>query len=263
MSSAEVRSNKKRTAATVVAFATMALAVAIVSLGGSAGGQEAGKIISIDYAAAPSQGDGCASREDSMSMAKQTTAESYSFVVTVATDLCSPVPATAVAYAMPDNRSWPWPQRLLESEAVTFEEAGVYTISFAKACDPIQFDLVTGATPELIDPFGAHHGPLVFPHTDQYNTNGSAYQYWPPRATCTPTTTTTPSGPTSSTTTSSVPVTVNPSTTIQGPGVTTPGGGTTPTVGGNSGTNPAASPAATVGAAQESRAASAPLSVAG
>lgn len=224
----------------VATVAVMVVALGSLALSGIAGGADAeGSMISVSFEPMQSAGDGCANGK-AMSLKKVTTPESYSFVVTVPTDLCSPVDATAAAYAMPNNRAWPWPQSLVETEAVVLGEAGVTTITFAKGCDPIQFDLVTGVTPAQIDPLGAHHGPLVFPHTDQYNTNGSAYQYWPSSDDCVDSTSSssTPETP-DSTPSSEVPVTVEPATTIASDG-------------GDSGAAPGSEgqPAATVGGVQ-------------
>ena len=223
MSGAKKISVRGRTAATVLAVAAISLTVATFSIAGGAGAATDTQV-SVSYAAAQSQGDGCASGADAMSLTKQTTEDSYSFVVTIPTDLCSSVPAKALAYAMPDNRMWPWPQRLAAQEAVTFSDAGVYTITFAKGCDPVQFDLVTGAAPEVIDPFGDHHGPLVFPHTDEYNVSGSAYQYFPPVDRCVDPTSSTSTPDSSTSSTTEVPVTVEPATTIptDGPSDTDP-----------------------------------------
>lgn len=252
MSGAGKGAARTRAVASVVALAAMVLAVGTLAIAGPAGGAEGDPIISVSFEPAQSQGDGCAAPE-SMVLDKVTTDDTYSFVVTVETDLCSPVSAAAAAYAMPDNRVWPWPQMLVEKVDVTFQDAGVTTITFAKDCDPIQFDLVNGATPDVINlvPFEPH-GPLVFPHTDQFNTNGSAYQYWPPVDRCVePTSTTNPDSPTSSTTPSSTtPVTVQPATTITTPGDTTPG------------VSPSGEPGVTVGGVQTTQSPAA-LSVAG
>jgi hypothetical protein len=233
-------------AVVVVALASLALS------GVASGADDEPSIISVSFVAGESQGDECASAEDALSFKKVTTPESYSFVVTVSTDLCTPIDAKAAAYAMPNNRSWPWPQTLVETKEVPLGPAGVTTVTFAKGCDPIQFDLVTGATPETIDPFGEHHGPLLFPHTDQYSTSGSAYQFWPPRDGCEPTTSTsTPESTSSTASTSEVPVTVQPATTVR---ADTDVSGT--------GTNSAQQPAATVGGVQATQS-SAALTVAG
>jgi hypothetical protein len=83
------------------------------------------------------------------------------FTITAKAPICEPV--TAAIYSMPNNIFWPWPQQKVES--VTFQvPAGTTTITFTKsACDPQQFDVVTGNTPDRIQPTtGPMHGPLLF-----------------------------------------------------------------------------------------------------
>ncbi len=229
----EHRSGRRSRAVATAAVAIVAIAsLAFSGVAGGAGeGDGEASIISVRFEAGTSQGDGCTDARSAMSLKKVTTPDSYSFVVTLATDRCNPLEAKAAAYAMPDNRGWPWPQTLVETDDVVLDEAGVYTITFTKDCDPIQFDLLTGATPERIDPLGPHHGDLLFPHQDLVTYNGSAYQYWPSRDDCVgPTSSTSTPGSTSSTPTSEVPVTVSPQTstpTEGGVGVPSEGGGPT------------------------------------
>lgn len=210
------RSGRHRRVVATVAVAAVALASFAMS-GVAGGADDESSMITVSFEGKQSEGEGCAAA-DAMSMTKVTKPESYSFVVTVKTDLCTPIDAKAAAYAMPDNRAWPWPQTLVETKDVNLGPAGVTTVTFAKDCDPVQFDLFTGAAPAKIDPFGSHHGPLLFPHKDKFNTSGSAYQYWPLRSQCEePTPTPTPSptptpGPTPTPTPGDVPVSVNPDT---------------------------------------------------
>lgn len=76
---------------------------------------------------------------------------------------CAPIAATAVIYAMPGKGS-AWPQTLQQAVPFTISEAGTTTVTFTKDCTPAQFDVVTGATPDRITPFGGvMHGPLLFP----------------------------------------------------------------------------------------------------
>lgn len=241
-------------------IATAAVAVlALTSLamsGVASGADDETSMISVAFVAAQSQGEGCASAADSLSFKKVTTPKSYSFVVTVSTDLCTPISAKAAAYAMPNNRSWPWPQTLVKTEEVPLGPAGVTTVTFAKDCDPIQFDLVIGATPASVNPFEplTYHGPLLFPHTDKYNTSGTAYQFWPPREGCVESTSSssTPGSTPSKPPSSEVPVTVEPST------ENNPQGGSGPAATVDS----AAQPAATVGGVQATQS-PASLTVAG
>ncbi len=75
---------------------------------------------------------------------------------------CTPIEAKAVVYAMPGNGEQ-WPQTLVEVVPFTISTAGTTEITFAKECDPVQFDVLTGATPAVISPLGEFHGPLLFP----------------------------------------------------------------------------------------------------
>jgi hypothetical protein len=100
--------------------------------------------------------------------------------------ICEPV--SAAIYAMPNNIFWPWPQQKVES--VTFDvPAGSTTITFTKTdCGPQQFDVVTGATPDSINPnTGPMHGPLLF----EVNPWSATQYFTPVNPNCTPTTTTT------------------------------------------------------------------------
>lgn len=75
---------------------------------------------------------------------------------------CNTVTAHAVIYQMPGN-GVAWPQVLQQSQSFTINQKGVTTITFTKACKPVQFDVVTGPTPDVIAPWGAWHGWLLFP----------------------------------------------------------------------------------------------------
>jgi len=124
----------------------------------------------------------------------------FRLTVTAASPQCSPIDAYAVIYGMPGNGE-AWPQQLLEREPVTISAAGVYEITFSKECDPVQFDVVTGVTPQTITPGGEFHGPMLFPL--DINT---AEQYWGNGEDCPPASTTT-------TTTESTTTTIDTSTT--------------------------------------------------
>ncbi len=130
----------------------------------------------------------------------------FRLTVTAAADPCAPIAAKAAIYAMPANGDQ-WPQQLAEVKDFTISEAGVTVIEFAKDCDPVQFDVLTGATPQVISPLGEAHGPLLFPF------DVSTSQQFPGQEGCNPTTTTTTS--TTSTTTTSTPEVLG-STTIPG-----------------------------------------------
>lgn len=250
------QSNGPRRSRVVATIAVMVVALVSLAMSGvasGAGGET--PMISVSFDPGQSQGQGCATAANALSFKKVTTPDTYSFVATVSTDLCTSIDAKAAAYAMSNNRSWPWPQTLVETQEVPLGPAGVTTVTFAKDCDPIQFDLVIGATPETIDPFGSHHGPLLFPHTDQFNTSGSAYQYWPLSAGCEESTssTSTPGSTSSTPTSGEVPVTVEPATSLP-TDATDPGPGAT--------VDPAAEVPATVGGIQATQSPAA-LTVAG
>lgn len=137
-------------------------------------------------------------------------AATFTLVVTASAPLCDPVEVKAVVYAMPGN-GVAWPQNLVEVKPFTISQAGVTTITFAKGCDPVQFDVLTGVTPQTISPTGTWHGPLLFPLD-----TGTAQQFFGTNAEgCNPTTTTSTStttlptnGPTTTSTTTSTTTTV-------------------------------------------------------
>lgn len=90
------------------------------------------------------------------------TPEYFELVVKATSKPCSPIKATAAIYGMPGN-GVAWPQQLIEKKDFTISKAGKTTIRFTKTCDPVQFDVLTGATPQVISPTGPWHGPLLFP----------------------------------------------------------------------------------------------------
>jgi hypothetical protein len=166
------------------------------------------------------------------------------FVLRILTDvpLCQPVVAAAVIYEMPGNGR-AWPQQLRERREFELQPAGVTEVRFDKTCMPAQFDVVVGASPSTIEPFGQWHGPLLFP-----GDTATARQHWG-SADCGPGGTTTTLPP-ESTTTTTLPITP---TVPQGPGPEVspetggpaPGGGAAPTEVLGATTVPA--PAATAG----------------
>lgn len=85
---------------------------------------------------------------------------------------CAPVEAKAAVYGMP-GQGVAWPQNLVEVKDFTITHAGVTTIRFTKTCDPVQFDVLTGDTPQTISPTGPWHGPLLFPFDIE-----TSYQHW-------------------------------------------------------------------------------------
>lgn len=142
------------------------------------------------------------------------TAEYFELIVRASAPPCEPIVAKAAVYAMPGNGQ-AWPQNLKETKEFTISKAGTTTIRFDKTCDPVQFDVLTGATPPVISPEGEHHGPLLFPLDVE-----TSYQHWG----CNNTTTSTTSSTSTSTSTSTTVAVTTASTT---PPSSTPS--TTPT----------------------------------
>lgn len=87
---------------------------------------------------------------------------------------CNTVTAHAVIYLMPANGG-AWPQTLDQKQTFTINKRGTTTVTFAKHCQPAQFDVVTGATPPTIAPWGPWHGLPLFPF--QFLT--TSLQYFP------------------------------------------------------------------------------------
>jgi hypothetical protein len=152
----------------------------------------------------------------------------WTFTIKANSPICEPV--TAAIYSMPDNMFWPWPQQKLES--VTFDvPAGTTTITFTKTnCGPTQFDIVTGGTPDRIQPTtGPMHGPLLF----TWSPWSATQNFTPATDDCVPTTTTTGvtttsvAGSTTLQSTTSTPDTTTTTADVAG-STTVPGSTTTP-----------------------------------
>ena len=94
----------------------------------------------------------------------ESTEEFFRLTVRIEKALCEPIEAKAVVYQMPGGDE-EWPQTLVEVEPFTIQEAGAYEVTFLKdeECIDLQFDVLTGATPDTIAPLGEWHGPLLFP----------------------------------------------------------------------------------------------------
>lgn len=97
----------------------------------------------------------------------------FEIVVYSSARLCDPLPVKAVVYKMPGNpNAGPaWPQTLQEVKEFSIQDNGETRITFKKDCDPVQYDLITGVTPETIQS-GTDHGPLLFPFDPR-----AAYQH--------------------------------------------------------------------------------------
>ena len=197
------------------AILAAALVLAGVAVMFSPAGAAEGDASAITITQTPSGAGGpCVPPPLGLTYTTDNTAEVFTLRITAASPPCSPIEAKAVVYAMPGNGEQ-WPQTLSEVVPFTISEAGVTEVVFAKGCNPVQFDVLTGETPEQISPLGAWHGPLLFP----FDTSTSL-QYFGNNSGCTPTTT--------STTTTSTPSSVTSSTVPEVGGVTTvPGSSTT------------------------------------
>lgn len=165
-----------------------------------------GSIITISQEALPTQGACNPVAQAQLTSATKSDDSKFQLVVSSLTTPCSPINAAAVVYAMPKGATYSggqWPQTLVERKDFSITTASVTTITFTKACDAQQFDVITGDSPKVISPTGEHHGPLLFP-----GDTSTAQQYFPPVEKCGGATTTT------STTTSTIPADVLPATTL-------------------------------------------------
>jgi hypothetical protein len=73
----------------------------------------------------------------------------FQLTVHASAPLCAPITAKAVVYAMPATGEWP--QTLVEAKDITILDAGDTVITFAKGCDRVQYDVITGAAPAIIN----------------------------------------------------------------------------------------------------------------
>lgn len=183
----------------IVALALAAAVMAFPSLAGADEGEPAVQNITITQHDSAIQGM-CLPSAFVLTRQIRNTSEYFELIVRASAPPCDPINASAVIYSMPGN-GVAWPQRLVEKADFTISKAGTTTIRFAKTCDPVQFDVITGAAPDEISPEGEHHGPLLFPLDTE-----TALQYWG----CVDNSTTTTA---STTTTSSTSTTVAPSST--------------------------------------------------
>lgn len=185
------------------------VALAWIPFGGGAAGAQSGSDITITQT--PGIAAGPCIGQHGLTNTVFSDSSTFRLRVVAPSDPCQPIEAVAAIYAMPGGGA-AWPQTLKEAVPFTISEAGTTTITFAKTCTPVQFDVVTGATPPVISPLGGEmHGPLLFPADIS-----TAFQ--DPGIVCEPTTTTTALGGSTTaapTTTAAVLDTtlVNPTTT--------------------------------------------------
>lgn len=194
-------------------LAMLVAGVAMFAVAPTAGAEDGPDDISVVQTPAPDQGVcvpyALALNNGTLTAVAQSTPESFKLIITGTAPLCDPVQVHAVIYSMPGN-GVAWPQTLAQKETFTIGPAGTTEVTFMKGCEPEQYDVLTGDTPEVISPEGTWHGPLLFP-TD----TSTSEQYWGNPELCRTTTTTT--------TTTLVPVSVLPTSTVptQVEGVTT------------------------------------------
>lgn len=175
-------------AAMVALCATGTVLVAV--LGGStpAGSAEPETYITVSYEAGPGSTE-CLPPREAATGSVNDDGKAFTLTINAKAPMCEPL--TAVVYAMPDNPFYPWPQTKVEAQ--TFDvEPGITTVSFAKGCSSLQFDVVSGRTPDRIQPnTGPMHGPLLFEWFPW-----SAQMYWGTSCASTPgVTPTTVAGP--------------------------------------------------------------------
>lgn len=182
---------------------------------------------SIEVIQTPSGGGGLC-LPPALALRKSTRNDTTTFrlIIRVIAPLCSRVNAVAAIYRMPGN-GVAWPQTLVSTLPFTLREPGITEVIFTKGCDPVQFDVITGATPSTISPLGPFHGPLLFPFD-----LSTSLQYWG----CRPDPTTTTTSSTTSSTTTTIDdncenytpgnVTVSPTVAAPGDTLTVTGTGT-------------------------------------
>jgi hypothetical protein len=173
--------NQHRTAAVralQVAVASALLLTGLTLLGGAAGAETT---ITVETTPAENQGELC----DLPDVSSSDTAEAFSVRIVLTGPLCGDQNVHAVAYAMPGNGQ-AWPQTLIAQQSFTLDRAGTTVVTFSKGCDPVQFDVLTGATPKSINS-PLDHGPVLTPG----DPNQSALQWMGGGENCGTTTTTT------------------------------------------------------------------------
>ncbi len=204
-------SSRAGMALAILGATLMALAFASASTAGSTG------TISVDQTPEPFEGACVPAAEGRASWhyTVDSTSEHFRLTVHNPTTLCTGVDAVAAIYTMPDNGSWP--QHLAATENFTIREASTTVITFTKDCQPAQFDVLTGSTPDVINITGPFHGPLLFPGalstSQQYHASGcttttTTVTSTAPPPTVAPTSTTEATTTTTSTTTSSTTTTI-------------------------------------------------------
>lgn len=160
--------------------------------------------VSVVATPAADQSAPCLDSDSALNTFANSDATSFVVTINVIAPLCTPLDAKAVIYAMPNNGQ-AWPQELFKVVPFTLSQAGTVTVTFTKGCGAVQFDVLTGSTPQTIDN-PLQHGQLIDP---------VAAQQWfgAPCPTGTTTTTEATTSTTSSTSTTTEPTTTTTSTT--------------------------------------------------
>jgi hypothetical protein len=176
--------------------------------------------VSVVATPAADQSAPCLDSKSALNTFANSDATSFVVTINVIAPLCTPLDAKAVIYAMPNNGQ-AWPQELFKVVPFTLSQAGTVTVTFTKGCGAVQFDVLTGSTPQTIDN-PLQHGQLIDP---------VAAQQWfgAPCPTGTTTTTEATTSTTSSTSTTTEPTTTTTSTTTTEPTTTTTSTTTTTT----------------------------------
>ena len=145
-----------------------------------------------------------AAANGTMTATVQDNAADVVMTIDLSASLCEPIEAKAAVYAMPKSGG-SWPQRLSYVRPFTLQAAGTTVVTFLKGCDPVQFDVLSGDTPDVIFNGVVNHGPLLFSTTAvMHVAEGECVA---PTTTSTSTTTEAPTTTTAETTTSVAPTT--------------------------------------------------------
>ena len=180
----------------VLMVALLAAGTSIVGRAAAGADTASSPDISIVQVDDPVQGSCLPIPAGPLSYSTHHTATTFTLRVVASAPLCESVRPTAAIYMMPGD-GVAWPQQLAQTEDFVISKRGTTEITFTKTCRPAQFDVIVGATPQTIAPWGEWHGPLLFPFAVE-----TTYQHWGWECEEPTTTTTEPTTTTSSTTTS-------------------------------------------------------------
>lgn len=80
----------------------------------------------------------------------QSDADTFKLTINLQAPLCTPLSGKAVVYKMPADGSL-WPQKLAEVKDFTISQPGDTVITFAKMCDAVQYDVISGNAPDILN----------------------------------------------------------------------------------------------------------------